>query len=249
MKITTKCIFLVFALINYSIAFGGQSSEDAYKLYYQEKYEESFALFYPLAKQGDSYAQMMVGMMFQLGRGVPESAEQSGYWYRQSFSGAKFDELNFEKTKKLADDGQVTAQFNLGVMYSKGSEIEKNPHMAAVWYQRAAEAGHAGAQLNLGQVYSGGVGVDQDYKKAIYWYEKSAKQEMNKAQYNLGYLHAKGLGVPKDMVVSYHWFNLAAASGLKEAQEALRELERLLAPEQIAAAQTMTRNHLNRVKR
>lgn len=56
---------------------------------------------------------------------------------------------------KLADDrlaagqGDVHAQYNLGLMYANGTGVPQDYNEAAKWFRLAAEQGHASAQYNL----------------------------------------------------------------------------------------------------
>ncbi|MDG6345895.1 tetratricopeptide repeat protein, partial [Glaesserella parasuis] len=65
----------------------------------------------------------------------------------------------FPMFKELAEQGDVAAQFNLGIMYDNGYGVNQDYHQAAKWYQKAAEQGDAVAQFNLGNMYSDGRGV------------------------------------------------------------------------------------------
>ena len=69
----------------------------------------------------------------------------------------------------MAEAGDVTAQFILGVMYGNGHGVQQDYAEAVKWYRRAAEAGNAAAQNNLGFMYSEGEGVAQDYVTAHMW--------------------------------------------------------------------------------
>jgi TPR repeat protein len=51
--------------------------------------------------------------------------------------------------QKAADQGNATAQNNLGVLYQNGQGVEQSEEMAAKWYQKAADQGYAIAQNNL----------------------------------------------------------------------------------------------------
>ncbi len=47
------------------------------------------------------------------------------------------------------------SQYNLGVMYAKGTGgLEKNEKQAVKWYRKAADQGHALAQYKLGLIYA-----------------------------------------------------------------------------------------------
>ena len=48
--------------------------------------------------------------------------------------------------RKAAEDGNADAQFNLGVMYSKGRGVEQDYARAAHWYRKAAEQDDVPAQ-------------------------------------------------------------------------------------------------------
>ncbi len=46
----------------------------------------------------------------------------------------------------LAEEGDVEAQFNLGILYDLGQGVAQNKMMAAAWYRKSAEQGFAAAQ-------------------------------------------------------------------------------------------------------
>lgn len=69
----------------------------------------------------------------------------------------------------LAEQGDVDAQYNSGVLYDKGWGVPQNYKTAIKWYKLAAEHGNAKAQYNLGITYYKGRGVLQDYVRAHMW--------------------------------------------------------------------------------
>ena len=69
----------------------------------------------------------------------------------------------------LADQGNVSAQNNLGVMYQSGKGVLKDEAEAVRWYRLAAEQGYASAQVNLGKMYEFGQGVLKDEAEAVRW--------------------------------------------------------------------------------
>ena len=87
----------------------------------------------------------------------------------------------FQFWKPLAEEGDVRAQFNLGVMYSKGEGIKQDYFEAAKWFRKAAEQGNASAQLNLGVMYANGYGVPQDKNLAKEWILKACENHHQKA--------------------------------------------------------------------
>ncbi|CAB1276849.1 tetratricopeptide repeat protein [Candidatus Nitrosacidococcus tergens] len=90
----------------------------------------------------------------------------------------------FKLFKYLAEQGDASAQFNLGNMYRLGQSVAQDYQQAVYWYQKAAEQGLAEAQYNLGNMYDNGQGVAQNDKQAMYWYQKAADQGFAEAQYN-----------------------------------------------------------------
>jgi len=73
-----------------------------------------------------------------------------------------------------AEQGQASAQYNLGVMYDNGQGVPQDYKEAVRWFRVAAEQGHASAQNNLGFMYSEGQGVPQDFIQAHLWYNLAA---------------------------------------------------------------------------
>ena len=82
----------------------------------------------------------------------------------------KISESNFTEAfkycKKAAEQGEVHAQYNLGIMYANGRGVKQDLFNAKEWYQKAADQGYAKAQCYLGVMYANGKGVKQDYAKA-----------------------------------------------------------------------------------
>ena len=69
----------------------------------------------------------------------------------------------------LAEQGDSSAQFNLGVMYEHGRGVPKDDKTAEKWYRLAAKQGDAKAQINLGIMYIDGRGVIKDVVYAHMW--------------------------------------------------------------------------------
>ena len=60
-----------------------------------------------------------------------------------------------------AEQGDMLAQYNLGVMYANGWGVLENDAEAVRWYRLAADQGNAKAQFNLGGMYDNGLGVPE----------------------------------------------------------------------------------------
>lgn len=59
----------------------------------------------------------------------------------------------FRLLRVLAEQGDVGAQVQLGVMYQNGEGVRQNPSEATKWFRIAAEQGDPRAQLNIGITY------------------------------------------------------------------------------------------------
>lgn len=74
----------------------------------------------------------------------------------------------------LANEGNASAQTNMGVLYQHGHGVAEDRQEAMRWYRLAAEQGNITAQYNLGLMYHHGVGVPQDDVQAHMWCSLSA---------------------------------------------------------------------------
>jgi TPR repeat protein len=146
-----------------------------------------------------------------------------------------------QEWRPLAEQGNATAQYNLGVMYDNGYGVIQDYAEAADWWRKAAEQGEASAQYNLGIMYDNGRGVTQDYAEAANWYRKAAEQGYASAQNNLGVMYANGYGVIQDAVVAHMWYNIGGANGNELGPDNRSEIEQRMTREQIAEAQALAR--------
>jgi methionine-S-sulfoxide reductase len=120
--------------------------------------------------------------------------------------------------RPLAEEGNATAQFDLGGMYYHGRGVPQDYAAALTWYGKAADQGDPRAENGLGDMYLDGSGVAQDSAAALAWYRKSADQGHSSAQYNLGAMYENGADVPQDYAEALKWFRLAAEQGDGRAQ-------------------------------
>ena len=126
-----------------------------------------------------------------------------------------------EDLTRCAQQGQVSAQFNLAVKYWAGIGIPADDIEAVRWYRSAAEQGLALAQVSLGFMYATGDGVPEDDAEAARWYRLAAEQGIASAQLDLGRMYDNGTGVPEDDAEAARWYRLAAEQGGASAQVSL----------------------------
>jgi TPR repeat protein len=82
--------------------------EDANAAYRRGDYATAYRLYRPLA-EGWVDAQFYMGLMYDLGQGVPQDYTEAMKWYR-----------------KAADQGYATAQHNLGILYDFGRGVRQD---------------------------------------------------------------------------------------------------------------------------
>ena len=180
--------------------------------YQRGDYDAALSEFLFAAQQGDARAQNMIGLMYDLGRGLPEDDEVAVRWYRLA-----------------AAQGHASAQYNLGLMHLRGTGVGQDDAEALRWIRKAAEQGHASAQNRVGLLYDAGQGVAEDDEEAVHWYGKAAEQGNSSAQYNLGLMYEAGTGVARDYKQALRWMRMAAAQDHEKAKEKIPTLEETVA--------------------
>lgn len=124
----------------------------------------------------------------------------------------------------LADAGDATASYHLGLMYDAGLGVPLDRNRALALFTAAADAGNGDAAHALGTYYELGQVVPRDPAKAARWYRLSADAGNEKAMGNLGNLYEEGLGVPRDTAKAATWFERAADRGNAKAMRRLARL-------------------------
>ena len=151
---TVAALFLVFGFViavglkplwlaipQRILAFGTEQPakrvDAAYAAYQKRDYAVALRLVRPMAEQGDSRAQSLMGLIYFEGHGVQRDEAEAMKWYRRA-----------------ADQGDADAQLGIGDMYYKGRGVAQDYSAAARWYRLAADRGNALAQYNLGISYA-----------------------------------------------------------------------------------------------
>jgi TPR repeat protein len=98
------------------------------------------------ADQGDARSQYRLGMMYDLGLGVPLDYAEAANWLR-----------------KAANQGDDRAQAVLAAFYERGRGVPLDYSEAVKWYRLAAEQGDVFGLIGLGNLYENGKGVPMDY--------------------------------------------------------------------------------------
>jgi uncharacterized protein len=121
--------------------------------------------------------------------------------------------------RPLAQQGDVTGQFWLGIMYEEGDGVEKNAAEAIRWFQKAAAQGYVYAMIVIGRLYRyGAPGVEKNAAEAIRWFQKAAAQDSPTAKAKLGEMYEEGDGVEKNAAEAHRWYAAAVDGYVKWAE-------------------------------
>ena len=80
-----------------------------------------------------------------------------------------YDTTYIHGTIEKAEEGNATAQFDLGDRFHDGLGVTQDYAKAAKWFRKAAKQGHVEAQANLGMMCALGRGLDRDYAEGFKW--------------------------------------------------------------------------------
>jgi hypothetical protein len=151
---TIRLFAVLFCIASHASA---GSFADGQRAYDAGRFEDALGIWGPLAASGEAQAQFGLGLLHELGQGVPLDTAAAYAWYRRA-----------------AELGLTAAAFNVAVMHDAGRGVPRDMTEAALWYARAAARGHPRAQFNLGQLYSAGEGVPRNPALAEAWYRAAA---------------------------------------------------------------------------
>lgn len=100
--------------------------------------------------------------------------------------------MSIEELQRLAEQGDVEAQYYLGIMYSDGDGIQRDYKKGFFWCEKAALQGYPEAQFVVADMYECGDGVERNIEKAIEWYKKAAENDNDDAKSELIRLYGRG---------------------------------------------------------
>ncbi len=119
-----------------------------------------------------------------------------------------------EYWRPLAEQGHVSSQINLAVMYDHGYGVDQNAQRAAGWYEAAARQNSMIAQYNFGLFLAERRSLSSDGEGALYWLLKAAEQGYADAQYQLGLRYADGAVGETGLADASQWLYRAGLSYL-----------------------------------
>jgi TPR repeat protein len=172
------------------------------------------------ANKGDARAELVIGLKYLSGDGVPANDAQAARWLARA-----------------ANKGNAVAQNHLGALYQSGRGVTRDIAQAKRCYEAAAAQGDRHAMSNLAVLYAGGSSTDRDFAVAASWFQRSASLGFVDAQFNLAVLFERGDGVPQSLLDAYRWYSIAARSGDAVAKTRAAAIATQISPEELQAAQ------------
>lgn len=177
-------------------------------------------LYFMSAMAGNVKAQYHLGLCYESGNGVPQSAEEArrrfgiaakggvteaalalGRYAAKGIGGAKDDALALRMYTAAAEDGNAEAAYLLARAYADGTLTETNLPAALKWYEQAAAAGHVEANTAAtrlreatASIYEKGRAAEQrgNYEAAKELYSAATDMGHTTAAYLLGLLCESG---------------------------------------------------------
>jgi len=155
--------------------------------------------FEKAAEAGSSSARYNLGLLDELGVGSSRDpsrarlnmqiAAAQGHVLAKERLGTSYSEVgtfeeescptcpaeSLDQLRSLANGGDPSARYNLGVRYLRGIGTSKNPAEAARWFTLAARSGYAPAARQIAQMHLRGEGVGRSKVLAHAWLNLAAR--------------------------------------------------------------------------
>lgn len=159
-----------------------------------------------------------MGKAYRDGNGVYQSDIHAFQWFR-----------------KAAEQGDATAENELGDLYATGKGIARDKQEAALWYRKAAKQGNAAGMFNLGASYYNGDGVEVNDTASYAWFllakeagNPRAQEAVSRAEsenkagpaeafMKIAQMYEAGVELPKNPIEALKWYRKAADAGDAEA--------------------------------
>ncbi len=136
--------------------------------------------------------------------------------------------------EQAANDGDMDAQFQLGVKYLYGTDVAKDTAKAAELFSKAMAQGHVPAMREYGILLASGDGVEPDPEKGAQILGKAADELDPSAMYHLGLMFENGIGVAQDRQKAVRLLAYAAMMGYPGADIDAQRLDDILTEERNA---------------
>lgn len=205
-----------------------------------DDYSSALAEYTIAANKGSTIGQFNLGLMYELGKGVPSQFDKAEALYLQAaekdfvpamvqLAGLYWNGVNGDRDEKkalnwyqkAADKGDQQALYYLGLFAETGVGTALDYAAAVRYYQAASQKGNAQAMLALARMYQYGQGVAQNYSEAELLYKQLLALGNAYAAYQLATMAYEGALGEQNKSQAQQWLKLAAQYGSREAQQTL----------------------------
>ena len=119
-----KRILAALLLLTLAAPAWGQDFERGQDAYVRGDYAAALREWRPIAEQGNVKAQSMLGLMYDMGKGVPQEYAEARKWSR-----------------KATEQGHYIEQVRVGMMYDTGKGVPQDCVQAHKWFNLRAASG------------------------------------------------------------------------------------------------------------
>ena len=202
--------------------------EGAIKKYLKCEFDQAYDIFICLGEKRYPRAMYYIGEYYDHGYGhIIKNKEKAVEWRKKGYelgdclasvnyavySLSENSELsriilrNFnDELKRMAEDGDMIAQYELAYLYFGGYGVLKQETEGIKWLRKSAGNGFFRAINNIGDCYYNGNHVGQDYSEAVRWYKKGVEIGYRESFTNMGFCYYLGKGVMESNIFAYEWF-------------------------------------------
>ena len=209
----------------------------------QKHYTSAESYFRQASDLNCSEGQFQLGYMYekQLAPGVKNNIEEALKYYGlatdQDHPQAWIYKGNLHKLKHeyskakhcyfaAAKKGVAAAQYNIGMLYWKGTGVKQSYTKAAMYFEHKLCQDFAPALNNLGIRFLEGLEVEKNYDKAASYFKQPACEKYPLALFNQGYIHQER----QELSTAVEYYRKAAGLGYQKAQDMLIHILHLFAP-------------------
>ena len=125
---------------------------------------------------------------------------------------------DFAWWKVLAEEGDASGLFHLGVFYATGDVVTQSYQKANGYFEQAHQKGYLDATFQLGVHHMFGFGFDKDIHQALSYFEEAAAKGHAEAATYAGQIYDRGTdGITINHKKSFNLYMVAAKQDVEEA--------------------------------
>ncbi|MDY3853928.1 MAG: tetratricopeptide repeat protein [Butyribacter sp.] len=193
-----------------NLKYESSGLEEGEEKYMNYELQDAFELLLPEAERGEGRAMFLLCLLYSDGGcGLEISDEKAKNWclkgekagdplsilyrairYCKDKDRAKeFCQQIKPQVKKMAETGDVLAQYVLGISYRDETDEPVNQKKVVEYLRKASDVGYWKAEYDLGIQYYWGEGVEENELTAMEYYKKSAAVGYAPALHDLGMMY------------------------------------------------------------